>query len=601
MAFVCMIGLPFVIRYLSMGLVSISAVLGVTMILALYNVFAVRTHVGFASHLSVFTVFALLVVSNIVSGGFYDPNFSWLYVVPLIAVVLVGLRAGLIWTGIIMMTTAVFWFAHAQGAFPSLVPESQHALQSLLNRVSAIFAIGGVAIAYVYEHRMIEGEVRIAKEEIERLAFVDEVTGLANRHRFLSLLNQELQAHERGALLFIDLDRFKDVNDTQGHAVGDLLLREVAFRLEHALSEDDTIARIGGDEFALILPNVTPETVYERASMLLQSMRSPLTLSGESKELITQVDMSIGIALFPDHGTSNSILLRHADTAMYRAKGAGGDRAIVYDDSLGDRLERQNMLQLGLREAIANRDIDVYFQGIVDPHSFRDESVEALARWTYKGERISPVEFIPVAEATGLIVPLGQVILEKACEQAKRWRESGRYAPCVCVNVSAHQFKQRAFVDNVLEVLDFYQLPGTALEIELTESALVDANVVGEAMIRLQKAGITIALDDFGTGYSSLSYMRQFPFDRVKIDQSFIKGLPTSDADKALVTAVITLAHSLGLNVVAEGLETQEHVRLLVERGADALQGYHFARPIPPDEYFTRLSAQRQARKVSNA
>lgn len=417
-------------------------------------------------------------------------------------------------------------------------------------------------------------------EHLYRQAHFDPLTALPNRLLFRDRLAQELASatdgRSRGALLYIDLDHFKRVNDSVGHAAGDQLLQIVAQRLRACVKEGDTVARLAGDEFTVILRNVAePESASVVAERIIDSLKLPVNLGGRDHF----VQASIGITLFPDDGNTIEELLRNADGAMYRAKDLGRSRAVFFDRKL--MMSRFDTTHSGLYRALRRREFSLFYQ---PQYSLIDGSLvglEALLRWqTPRDGTRQPKDFIPAAETSGLIVDIGGWVLEAACAQYAVWREQGIAPRRLSVNVSVQQLKHAEFPRTVRRVLEKYGIPPAVIEIELTESVFAD-EVAGAAMRQLSELGLRLALDDFGTGYSSLNYLRQYPIHVVKIDRSFLEDVPINASSATLAATIITMAHALGKEVVAEGVENVEQLDFLRERGCDLAQGFYLARPLP--------------------
>ncbi|HEY5101623.1 MAG TPA: EAL domain-containing protein [Steroidobacteraceae bacterium] len=416
-------------------------------------------------------------------------------------------------------------------------------------------------------------------ERLYRQAHYDPLTALPNRLLFRDRLAQELAnavaGLSRGALLYIDLDHFKRVNDSVGHTAGDQLLTIVAQRLRSCIKDGDTVARLGGDEFTVILRNVVnPDAACAVASRIIESLQLPVNIAGRD----CYVCASIGITLFPEDATTIEDLMRNADTAMYRAKDLGRGRMMFFDLNMTNKPALPTIT--GLQHALRGREFSLFYQpqfGIAEGELV---GVEALLRWqTPRDGMRHPGEFVPAAEESGLIVDIGGWVLEAACAQLAIWREQNIAPPRLALNVSAQQLKHSEFPKLVRRALDKYDLPASLLELELTESVLADATA-GAALARLAQLGVHLALDDFGTGYSSLSYLRQYPIDTVKIDRTFLDEVPQNPASATLVETIIVMAHALGKRVVAEGIETNEQLIFLRERRCDAAQGFYLARPL---------------------
>ena len=432
-----------------------------------------------------------------------------------------------------------------------------------------------------------------AAQEIERLAFYDALTQLPNRRLLLDRLQRLVLSSQRtqqhGALLFIDLDNFKDLNDTLGHDMGDQLLTQVAARLSASVRECDTVARFGGDEFVVLLDGLDTQLPQARAQAeavalkLLISLNQPFELAGQQHYSTP----SIGLTLFGQERQSVDELLKRADLAMYEAKAAGRNTHRFFDPGMQQALHARSSLEADLRQALARGDLFAHYQPVVD-YQGHVKGAEALARWNHP-ERgpISPAEFIPLAEQTGLILPLGRHILRTACEQLVRWAGKKETAHLsMAVNVSARQFRQSGFMAEVLQTLSETGANPRRLKLELTESLLLgDIEDTIARMVQLKREGVGFALDDFGTGYSSLSYLKRLPLDQVKIDRGFVRDVLSDPNDAAIVRTILALAQSLDLDVVAEGVETAGQLGFLRLHGCEQFQGFLFGRPVPADVF----------------
>ncbi len=430
-------------------------------------------------------------------------------------------------------------------------------------------------------------ERKHAESQIASLAYHDTLTGLPNRLLFSDRLEQAILQGQRRTwrlgVLFLDLDRFKVINDSLGHGVGDRLLQALARRIASTLRSEDTVARLGGDEFTLLLPNVgRVEDVTLVAEKLLEAVRRPVRI--DNSELF--VSASIGISLFPDDGDDPDVLVKNADTAMYRAKELGRDNYQLYAPAMNATAVERLALETSFRRALSRDELLLYYQPILDLATGEPIGVEALLRWNRPGVGlVSPLDFIPMAEATGLILPIGPWLLKTACSQVKRWHATLRPGLRLAMNLSARQFQQPDVAASVQRALHAADFPADCLDLEITESwAMQNADAAILTMRELKALGISLSIDDFGIGYSSLSYLKRFPIDKLKIDRSFIKDIPCDPDDTAIVAAVLALAHSLKLKVVAEGVETEEQREFLATRGCDQAQGYLFGRPLPAEE-----------------
>ncbi|CAO4166164.1 EAL domain-containing protein [Methylorubrum populi] len=422
-------------------------------------------------------------------------------------------------------------------------------------------------------------EQRRAEARITHMAHHDSLTGLPNRVLFATRLSEAIAEHARNgartALLCLDLDKFKFVNDTLGHPAGDALLRQVAERIAGCLRREDFVARLGGDEFAILLRSPDSETVRRIAERIIEALSRPVRLGDRD----CQIGVSIGIARLPEHGRDPDSLQRNADLALYRAKAEGGSVAHCFEVAMDSWARSQRRRETDLHEAFARGDLTLAYQPVIDVRTQAIVGFEALLRWHHPVEGpIPPSEFVPLAEQTGLIGPLGAWVLRQACTEAQGWAEP----LLVAVNLSPVQFRDPGLVTMVGEVLSQSGLAPARLELEVTESVLLAASETNlETLHALRALGVRIAMDDFGTGYSSLSYLQKFPFDKIKIDRSFVQQLGENRHSAAIVQAVIGLGASLGIVTVAEGVETESQFAHLLAEGCDEAQGYLFGRPIP--------------------
>ena len=436
---------------------------------------------------------------------------------------------------------------------------------------------------------------KLTEERLKYLAHYDAVTGLPNRVLFMDRLNQTLARfpwHSRGAAVaFLDLDRFKPINDSLGHEAGDALLKEVGTRLANCLRTGDTVGRMGGDEFTILLADLArPDDVMGICRNIIASLSAPFVIGG--RELF--VSASIGVSVFPSDGRDSDTLLKNADAAMYRAKEQGRNNCQLYSPEMNAKASAHLEMQFSLRQALERKQLLLHYQPVVDLQTERIVGMEALIRWQHPDKGlIRPADFIPMAEETGLITPIGEWVLREACRQLKVWQANGLPIDRVSVNLSARQFQQPTLVKMLKGIITESGVAPHTLELELTESIMQHQDKAIRILEELHALGIQIAIDDFGTGYSSMNYLKQLPIQRLKIDRSFVNEITRDSVDAAIVTAVITLAHSLRLKVVAEGVETQPQFELLRSLQCDEMQGYLFSKPLSTSDATARLAASR--------
>ncbi len=471
--------------------------------------------------------------------------------------------------------------------------------QTLLLTATAIHDQTGRLCRYVAMFSDIS-RLRRSQEELQAMMHYDTLTGLANRTLAMQHLDQSLERAESPdelvAVLFIDLDRFKAINDSLGHASGDAVLCQVATRLAGCCQPGSLLARVGGDEFLMIVQGQPGAMVDQIAETVCATLRQPLHLAG-SREIY--VGASVGYAHYPEDGVDAADLVRNADAAMAAAKTLGRDQACKYSKEMTEAATQRFELDRALRKAFDNNEIELFYQPLVQVDSRRTVGVEALLRWRHPElGMIRPDVFIPLAEQNGMIVKLGQWVLRRACDQARRWHEQGLGLSYVAVNLSPRQFLDQNLVSSVGSALKASGLPADMLILELTESALMgSADHAEQTLNELKALGLGIAIDDFGTGYSSLAYLRRFPLDKLKIDKSFLAGVPERIEDNQLVSTIIDMASNLKLSVVAEGVETEEQWQFLLSRGCEVCQGYLFAKPLPAAELPAWLMRQAGLRR----
>ncbi|MBX2859007.1 MAG: EAL domain-containing protein [Cellvibrionaceae bacterium] len=435
----------------------------------------------------------------------------------------------------------------------------------------------------ITDHKMAESALLDQKSRINYMSFHDPLTGLANRSLFYDRMHKSVSRAKRGkssiAILLIDFDRFKNINDSLGHDAGDAFLKLVAQRLQDDLRDTDTVARLGGDEFVVVLENIVQsEDVENIAQKLLYLLAEPVDIQGYE----IAATASIGISVFPNDGDSIDQLLKHADAAMYRAKAAGKNRYQFFIKAIGDSAVNYLLLENDLRRAIEQQELTLYYQPQLDLGSNRIIGLEALVRWIHRDRGVvSPAHFIPLAEETGLIISLGEWVLRHACQRFQHWLNAGLNFGKIGVNLSTRQFREAHFEKLVTHVLNESKLAPQYLELEITESSAMENAAQSIDMLNcLSNMGLSLAIDDFGTGYSSLAYLRKFPIQKLKIDRSFIKDIDSNIQDAAIAKSIVDLAHNMSLQVIAEGVERLSQARWLIDRGCDQAQGFYFSKPL---------------------
>jgi len=459
--------------------------------------------------------------------------------------------------------------------------------------INAIHDENGTLTHYVGTFSDIS-ELKGIEHKLEKMAYFDALTGLPNRSLFTDRIENEInncrRFEQQCAVLFLDLDRFKLINDTLGHAAGDELLIEVSRRLEAKVRSIDTVARMGGDEFTILLSRIaSADAAAHVAQNIIHELMEPITLLGEE----VRVGGSIGIAIYPDDGDNHDTLTRHADTAMYEAKSNGRGQYHFFSEYM-DKAAREHLsLERDLHRALEEEQFFLVFQPQIDAQSGATVRCEALIRWQHpQRDIVSPDKFIPIAEETGLIIPIGDWVIREVCKQISFWREYDLDIPPVAINLSARQFRQVGLVKHITKILDEYKVPVNLIEFEITETvAMENAESALRRLSALSEHGFSLAIDDFGTGYSSLSYLKTFPVNKLKLDRSFVRDIPSDVNDAAISSAVIHMANSLGHEVVAEGVETVEQRDFLLQQGCYIMQGYLFSRPLNSSQYLAYLEA----------
>ena len=439
------------------------------------------------------------------------------------------------------------------------------------------------SIRYAIERNRLLEQLEESKRLQRHLAYHDALTILPNRHLLHDRLQQALAQSKRSgklaALLFLDLDGFKRINDTLGHGIGDLLLKSVAKRLKTTVRQVDTVARLGGDEFTIVLLEINhAQDAKDVAQKILKVISQPYKI--EEHELF--VTASVGISIYPDDGSDIESLIRKADIAMYRAKGQGKNNYQVYNLSMDAKFFERLTLENSLRKAVENEELVAYYQPQVDLRTGEITGVEALVRWQHqKFGLVPPDKFIPLAEETGVILEIDEWMMKTACRQIKNWEREGIANIRVAVNLSTRQFRQKNLSEKVAQILKDSAVQPEKLCLEITENEVMqNIETTVEILQALKKMGVFLSLDDFGTGYSSLSYLKRFPIDVLKIDRTFVNGIPSDRDDTAISTAIVVLAHSMELQVIAEGVEEPEQIAFLQSLQCDEIQGFYFSRPL---------------------
>ncbi|MDP2225389.1 GGDEF and EAL domain-containing protein [Nitrosomonas sp.] len=496
------------------------------------------------------------------SHGFNAKNFS--------GDVANRLQTQIVVNGVIKGQLAISYIA----ALPFLLPEEQGLVDTIAHDIGRWL-----------EHQ--EDENRIAE-----MATHDALTGLPNRHLLHTRIEQGIAQNSisqtQMAILFIDLDHFKMINDSLGHDTGDLLLKDVSKRLLSCVRAEDTVARQGGDEFIVILRHIAHDS---DASLVAQKILDILKPPFQFNKMVMHIGCSIGISLFPTHGRDAETLLKNSDIAMYGAKGTGRNNFMLFAPNMNQLIEEKHDLSTDLRYAIERNELTLFYQPVVNMPSHELRSMEVLLRWEHPEKGlISPLKFIPLAEENGLIIPIGEWVLQTACEQIRTWRDQGYEVPKLAINLSAKQFRDDNLVDKIASILDKSNIEVQSISLELTESTLVDnIEEVVKKLNLLNNMGLQIAIDDFGTGYSSLSYLKRFPISTLKIDRAFVQNITIDKNDNAIIAAIIAIADSMKIDVIAEGIETKEQLNLLIQHGCKRFQGYYFSKPLPVAEIENRL------------
>lgn len=487
----------------------------------------------------------------------------------------------------LVMAVAICGMHYIGMAAVRFIPYSNISVNTIaIDAEPRLFLLMGVSLATLVILGISWGAIFFDRHVLERMAYSDPLTGLANRHDLARYFEEQFTPESGGAVFFIDLDRFKSINDTLGHDIGDLLIRDVSQRLQQAVSDKQTVFRLGGDEFLIASKDGSIEAVQELADRVLNDIKKPYFI--EENELY--ITASIGISLSPQHGADRSSLLKAADTAMYNAKATGKNRFRIFDEEMDREMVRKMELEKDLRKALVHQEFFAVYQPKCDATTNQMVGMEALLRWQHPTLGvISPTEFIPIAEDTGIIIPITHWLLKEVCKQNRYWQEQQWIQVCVSVNMSIRMFESQTLYEMVEEALSESGLQGQYLELEITESiAMHDAEDTVLQLHKLRGLGVRVSLDDFGTGYSSLGTLDEMPVDTLKIDQVFIRKSQML-SKQAIISNIIAIAKNLNLEVVAEGVETKEQIEFLQSRGCHVMQGYYYGKPMTADEIRMRL------------
>ncbi|MBM33713.1 MULTISPECIES: putative bifunctional diguanylate cyclase/phosphodiesterase [unclassified Arsukibacterium] len=568
--------------------------------LALAGIFAYQRHVTAATVVLLWAMCLMLSALAFISGGIRDLALMGYPGVLVFAAMLGNSRLFFSLIAFMLAFCASLTYLAVSGIVSPVIPTISAAHFVF---VAAILLVTGVSVYLLYrdQQRLMTSlhaenhRVKQSQAHIEHLALHDPLTALPNRiscqQHFQQLYSQCLSNSQQLAVLFLDLDNFKPVNDSLGHAAGDLLLQQLARRLENLLSEHDILCRFGGDEFLLLVPGFSSnEALAATAEALLQQTTSPFYIM----QNMIEISGSVGIAVAPQDGIEFSEICKHADMAMFQAKADGRNIYRFYHDALNKAsIDKFNMLQL-MRKALKNSEFQLYFQPKIRLSDQQIIGAEALLRWPQAdGSMITPDEFIPLAESSGLIVEIGEWVLQQACLACSRWHQQGYSNLTIAVNLSYVQFRDGKLEQQVQQALSAAALPAHALEMELTESLLIgEGDNIARQLAALHQLGLRFSIDDFGTGYSNLGYLRRFNASRLKIDKSFILSLCLSERDEPLVRAIIQMSKSLGLKTVAEGIENSATAAQLALLGCDEGQGFYWARPLPESDFLGYVSAE---------
>lgn len=576
--------------YFSYGLYNLSAILIASICITIIGLYFLKKKyvAEEVSHVILISLLVILVVANFQMGGFDNPNDSWFMVLVVLGGLL--LKRGSIWLySIIALAIIILFYVLKISGFeiPKLLPPEQIDLINLANRVFSIFTVTFLILLFRFERSMREQDLNENERALYQLANFDRLTGLFNRayfaERFEAIVESGVENDQ--ALLFIDLDSFKVVNDNFGHNIGDELLNAVSERLKNQLDKSDLICRHGGDEFLVMPLSVHSKVDIENLCLnLVGALKAPFNIG--QNEL--RIGCSIGVSYYPEHGENYLELLRAADIAMYRAKAQGSEQYQIYNASLAQEISNKNQMAIDLRKGIEQEEIYLVYQPKVCLVTKDIIGYEALMRWRNKdNQQIEPAVFIAIAEEFSLVNKLGEWLFYTVAKQISDWRKDGMPVKKIAINISAKQLLRSNFVTEIIRVTNNFHIEANLIELELTESVFIaSSSDTLEKLNKLSDLGYSLVIDDYGTGYASLGYLKRFPVSGLKIDKSFIDEVLDSEQDRTIVRSTIALAHELGLEVIAEGVETDAQLQLLKELGCDIIQGYYFSKPLSVDDIF---------------
>ncbi len=541
------------------------------------------------AHITLTLFLAIITIANIEFGGFDNPNDAWFMVIVVVSGLLLTRHSVWIYAVIALAISFIFYILKIKGVeFPLKLPPGKVDLLNLFNRIGTVLTTVFVIVLFRYERNMRQKNSAENEQKLFQLANYDPLTELSNRSYFSEEFQRRINHVEidEQSLLFIDLDSFKVVNDSFGHNIGDELLQAVAKRFKTQLGDLDLICRHGGDEF-LVMPRegYSKSDIENLCINLIRVLNQPFHIN----EHTLHIGCSIGVSFFPEHGKSYLELLRAADIAMYRAKAQGSEQFQIFNLDLAQEVHNKNQLALSLRLAIEKGELSLVYQPKVNLNTKEVIGYEALMRWkNSEGQIIEPSVFIAIAEEYSLVHKLGEWLVNSVCKQLNDWRRSGQPIKKVAINISAKQLLRSDFVTEIIRVTNLYQIDPSLLELELTESVFIESsNDTLSKLNKLSDLGFSLVIDDYGTGYASLGYLKRFPVSGLKIDKSFIDEILESDQDRKIVGSTISLAHELGLEIIAEGVEKDAQLELLKQLGCDLIQGYYFSKPLLVSEVFT--------------